>query len=269
MQIGSSMFFFSKSLKLQIKLPKFDSSVFADWCEHSWLIRAPLNVDNFISEIKTLESVKRLVFTPIPQLAAPICWTGQEDIIKVGIGSDFVNRPIMSGVDFQILLRITLRASIDNALFSGCQIHGRLSLQELEWQSTRKSEVHIVNVLFLVVLGQSSEEHQIVALESFLHGPFSDSSVRTDRYKGLTLATFALRYPLNVPHCVCMFIKRFSIFGNGSVRLLPDVINWDSSILTATCNQVGIFNAELASGERELAGEYLFGECGILEGPEH
>lgn len=57
MEIGSSMFFFYKSLKLNINLPKLHSSIFTYWCKYCWIVGTPFNINYLIGKIQTLKGV--------------------------------------------------------------------------------------------------------------------------------------------------------------------------------------------------------------------
>ncbi len=74
---------------------------------------------------------------------------------------------------------------------------------------------------------------------------------------------------MDVPDGVGMFVEGLAIFGDGGVGLFSDVVDGDGAVLGAASDEIGVFDAELAGGEGEFAGEYFFGEGGVLQGPEH
>ncbi len=91
-----------------------------------------------------MEGIQGLVFAPVPQFATPICRARQEDIIEKGVRSNFINWPIVSSVDFQILLSVTFRASVDYTLLGCCQVHRRLSFEKFKRKSTGEPEIHVL-----------------------------------------------------------------------------------------------------------------------------
>lgn len=65
-QIGSSMFFFYKSLSKNNRIPKFNTAILANRCENCRLVRTPLDINHLIINVQALERVKGLVFAPVP-----------------------------------------------------------------------------------------------------------------------------------------------------------------------------------------------------------
>jgi hypothetical protein len=118
-------------------------------------------------------------------------------------------------------------------------------------------------------LRKSAEEHEVITLEAFFHGPLSDSAIGTDRYKGFALAALAFGDPLNIPNSIGVFVEGLAIFSYGNVRLFANVVDGNGTVLGAASYKVGIFNTELAGGKGEFAGEYFLGEGRVFQGPEH
>jgi hypothetical protein len=175
----------------------------------------------------------------------------------------------MACVDFKVLLGVAFWASINYTFFGGCQVHRWLTFEELKRQAAGKSEIHVVNILFLVVLRKSAEEHEVITLEAFFHGPLSDSAVGTDRYQGFALAALAFGDPLNIPDSIGVFVEGLTIFGDGNVRLFANIVDGDCTVLGATSYKIWVFDTKLAGGKGELTGEYFLGEGRVFQGPEH
>ena len=134
------------------------------------------------------------------------------------------------------MLGIAFWTSVNDTLFSCSQIHRRLPFQKFERKATSEPKVHIFNVFLFIILGQSSQDHQIIMLQSFLHRPFCNSTISTNTDKTLTLPSFAFADPLNIPNSIRMFILRLSILGDWRVWFFPNIIDWNRSIWRATCD---------------------------------
>ena len=251
------------------QLPQLKSAVLADRGEDSRFVGAPLDVDDLIGQVETLEGVERSVFAPVPQLAAPVSGASQEDVVQEGVGSNLVDRSVVPRVYLQVLLRVALGAAIDDTFFSGGKIHGALSLEELEGEAACESKVHVFSTVLLVGLGNPPQQHQISILQSLLHRPLSDAAISRYTNQTLTLVALALADPLDVPYCVGVLIEGLLVLSYGDVVLLADVVDEDDTVVSAACDEVGVLHAELAGCYLGVGVEYLLGESGVLEGPEH
>lgn len=141
----------------------------------------------------------------IPELAAPVRRSGQENIAPERVASHSVNSPGMSVIRVQISLRVTLAASIHSSFFSRSQIDIGFALNEFKGKTSSLSEVNpFILPFFLSRVILSLQVHKILILQSFFHAPFDHSAIRGDRNQ--TFASFGtFADPLDLPDTVGMF----------------------------------------------------------------
>ena len=125
-----------------LKIPYFQSSILGDQTKQSGAIGTPISIHDFCFNVQAFEGMQCLVLMPIPELATPISRAAQENVGPKGIATDFIDRPGVSKVAFEILLGIALAALMDGALLGGNQVHVGFASDEIERKPGRCSEVH-------------------------------------------------------------------------------------------------------------------------------